>query len=136
MRVKYPHAVVGALDSSSPLLLHKISCNDFNDYITQKFTKYGENCSEAIRRSWSIFNDLDQTLDGVDLLYNTFNLCRYRKYAISEFKEWLKMAYELIAMSDYPYAYDQFTSLPAWPVKEICSKITDGLDLTNKTNII
>lgn len=61
LRMKYPHAVIGAIASSAPIWLFDdiIPCDKFYGIVTQVFVKFGtEECANIIKGSWSIIRNI------------------------------------------------------------------------------
>lgn len=135
IRAKYPHLIDGALAGSAPLLLTETDCNAHYNQVTKSFSRYGDSCTEAIRKSWSIYTKKFETENGLQNLAQEFKLCS-TKFKLNEFKETIKHAFESIAANDYAYETEVFHALPAWPVRAVCQRISSNLDLNSETSIL
>lgn len=61
LRMKYPHAVLGAVASSAPIALFGdiIPCDKFYIIVTEVFKKFGtEECTNTIKKSWSYLRNI------------------------------------------------------------------------------
>ncbi|XP_031243250.1 lysosomal Pro-X carboxypeptidase isoform X1 [Mastomys coucha] len=122
-RMKYPHIVVGALAASAPIwqLDGMVPCGEFMKIVTKDFEKSGPYCTESIRKSWSVINQLSGTGSGLQWLTNTLHLCSpLTSETISTLKGWIAETWVNLAMVNYPYACNFLQPLPAWPIKEVC----------------
>ncbi|XP_075527716.1 lysosomal Pro-X carboxypeptidase-like [Dermacentor variabilis] len=123
MRVRYPHLVKGAYASSAPIAYYsnEIACEKFPRAITDSYKSQSQNCAASIRRSWAIMDKMAATDDGLSFLTEAFHSCqRLTTDSIPTLYQWLKEAYQTMAMLDYPYDTELFGKLPAHPVKEAC----------------
>ncbi|XP_012370488.2 lysosomal Pro-X carboxypeptidase [Octodon degus] len=122
-RMKYPHAVVGALAASAPIWQFEdlVPCDTFMKIVTTDFRRSGPNCAESIRRSWDAINRLSVAGSGLQWLTQTLHLCDPLTLEdIPRFKEWISETWVNLAMMDYPYESSFMQPLPAWPIKVVC----------------
>ncbi|CAH8532368.1 unnamed protein product [Heterobilharzia americana] len=126
IRQKYPNEIAGAIASSAPLWLFPglSDCNGFSVVATNSFLKYGgENCVKNIQHSWGNIASIGQGPDGKELLSNMFNVCTPINN-VQDLIDYLADYLGTISMVNYPYATSFLGSLPAWPVKYICSGLS------------
>lgn len=122
-RMKYPHAVVGALAASAPIWQFEglVPCGVFMKIVTEDFRKSGPHCAESIRRSWGAINRLSSTGSGLRWLTKALHLCSpLTSGDISYLKDWISETWLNLAMVDYPYEANFLQPLPAWPIKVVC----------------
>ncbi|NWS53083.1 PCP carboxypeptidase, partial [Chunga burmeisteri] len=135
LRMKYPHAVVGALASSAPIWQFddSVPCSAYFSIVTNDFRRSGKGCSESIQQSWKAINRLSSTDAGLQWLSNTFHLCSPLKTTRDaiKLKSWLVETWSNLAVADYPYETDILKPLPAWPVQEAC-KFLNNPNLSDK----
>ncbi|XP_074996288.1 lysosomal Pro-X carboxypeptidase isoform X4 [Calonectris borealis] len=128
-RMKYPHAVVGALAASAPIWQFGdlVPCGTYFSIVTNDFKKSGTGCSESIRNSWNAINHLSSTDAGLQWLSSTFHLCSPLKNLqdAAMLKNWLSETWINLAMVNYPYKADFLQPLPAWPIQEVCKFLKD-----------
>ncbi|CAL4995441.1 unnamed protein product [Urochloa decumbens] len=123
MRLKYPHIVMGAVASSAPILSFYGLADPyaFYDRITDDFKSESKHCYEFLRKSWAVLDSLIATKEGMALLKSTFNMCNGS--SVEDIPTLLESAVVNAAMTDYPTESGFLTSLPAYPVREICRAI-------------
>ncbi|KAK6944082.1 Peptidase S28 [Dillenia turbinata] len=126
-RLKYPHVAMGALASSAPILNFEniTSSYSFNNIITQDFRankSESENCYKVIKGSWQQIEDTAEQPNGLELLRNSFKICK-NYISASSLENWLQTAFFFTAMTDYPTPSNFVQPLPAYPVKEMCKAI-------------
>lgn len=128
-RMKYPHSIVGALASSAPIWLFGdlVPCDAYNQIVTEDFKLSGPNCVENIRKSWKVITEMGKTDKGRELLVRTFGLCKplNASDAGQSVKDWLVNTWSSLPMVDYPYPASFLEPLPAWPLKVVCSHLSD-----------
>ncbi|CAL5389183.1 unnamed protein product [Camellia sinensis] len=109
-RLKYPHVTIGALASSSPILLFEnvTSPYAFNNVITQDFRSESENCYKVIKGSWQQIEDTANQPGGLESLV-----------------DFLYGAFVSTAETDYPTPSNFLSPMPAYPVKQMCKAIDD-----------
>ncbi|KAL7247727.1 hypothetical protein ACSBR2_002607 [Camellia fascicularis] len=125
-RLKYPHVTIGALSSSSPILLFEniSSPYAFNNIITQDFRSESENCYKVIKGSWQQIEDTANQPGGLEVLRKSFRICE--NYISASYLEgWLQTAYIYTAMTDYPTPSNFLNPMPAYPIKQMCKAIDD-----------
>ncbi|XP_010246130.1 PREDICTED: lysosomal Pro-X carboxypeptidase-like [Nelumbo nucifera] len=123
-RLKYPHVVVGALASSSPILNFEdlTSPYGFNSIITNDFRSESENCYKVIKGSWKEIEDTAKQQGGLEVLRNSFKLCK-KAFTADDLESWIETALIYTAMTDYPTPSNFLQPLPAYPVKQMCKAI-------------
>ncbi|CAM1302547.1 PRCP (predicted) [Pycnogonum litorale] len=129
MRIKFPHILDGALASSSPVLqfIGLVPCNAYFKSVTIAYRWGGEECPKVIRRSWDIIKDYSRSDEGLAKLRRLFRLCKpLTDDTMEQFMTWLEEGYGDVAMANYPYPNDFLGPLPAWPVKKMCSFMSDS----------
>ncbi|XP_058081778.1 uncharacterized protein LOC131229781 isoform X1 [Magnolia sinica] len=124
MRLKYPHIAIGALASSAPILQFEniVPYETFYDIVSNDFRRETESCFQAIKESWDALETQGQNDGGLIHLSRKFHLCQNLNKT-QELSDWLSSAYSFLAMVDYPYPSSFMMPLPAYPIKEVCSKI-------------
>jgi len=129
-RMKYPHVVDGGIAASAPILQFPgvTPCGAFAEVVTRVFTEVNPECTETVRKSWSIINRLGLTEEGRGTLATTFSLCKPLKSYIHVLAliSWLGAIYDNVAEVNYPYPADFIQPLPAWPVRAMCEHMTDS----------
>lgn len=115
-----------ALASSAPVLQFPgiYKCDGYYDVITKDFEGYSTNCSQSIRNSWPALRRVGQTSEGRSWLTKTFALCA----PLNETQvlvDWLLNTYGNLAMVDYPNPASFLAPLPAYPIREVCKKLTN-----------
>uniref|UniRef100_A0A0E0MCM6 Lysosomal Pro-X carboxypeptidase n=1 Tax=Oryza punctata TaxID=4537 RepID=A0A0E0MCM6_ORYPU len=134
MRIKYPHIVMGAVASSAPILgLNGLSDPySFFDTISNDFKSESKHCYDVLRNSWSEIDKALSTHAGRARLNHTFNMC---KGNVDSIPSMVENALIYAPMMDYPTPSNFLTSLPAYPVREICRAIdhpTSGNDTVSR----
>ncbi|KAF0897251.1 hypothetical protein E2562_034720 [Oryza meyeriana var. granulata] len=134
MRMKYPHIFMGAVASSAPILGFYGLSNpySFYDAISDDFKSESQHCYDVLRNSWSELDKALATDAGRAQLNHIFNMCRGKVDAIPSL---LENALVYVAMTDYPTPSNFLTSLPAYPVREVCRAIdqpTSGNDTLSR----
>ncbi|KAG8089022.1 hypothetical protein GUJ93_ZPchr0011g28157 [Zizania palustris] len=122
MRMKYPHIVMGAVASSAPILGFYGLSDPYSFYnvVSNDFKNESEHCYDVLRSSWKELDEALATDQGRARLNHTFNMCKGNVDAIPNL---LENALVYVAMTDYPTPSSFLTSLPAYPVREICRAI-------------
>ncbi|EDO36007.1 predicted protein, partial [Nematostella vectensis] len=131
IRMKYPNLVTAALAASAPILYFQglTPCEGFNEIVTKDFHRDGgDSCVNSIRKSWSVIEKLGATQSGRKTLTSVFNTCSpiKTKYNVTQLQDWLSETWANLAMVNYPYAATFLEPLPAWPIKKVCSHLTDA----------
>ena len=123
IRQKYPNLVDGALAASAPVWQFVASCGSFSNVTSNAFKRADANCPKLIASSWQVINNFGKTKDGLKKLKSIFRLCDTLT-DVNSLKAWLNDIYVDTAMANYPYDNNFLSTLPAWPVKVMCSNIT------------
>jgi lysosomal Pro-X carboxypeptidase len=126
-RMKYPHLVEGALAASAPILQFPelYDCSGYFKIVTKDFENYSKSCSDSIRNSWPAVKRLGASEEGRKWLKSNFRLCQdLEEEDIESFMAWISSLYEDLAMTDYPNAASFLQPMPAYPIKELCKKLT------------
>ncbi|ELU17643.1 hypothetical protein CAPTEDRAFT_152094 [Capitella teleta] len=122
MRIKYPNLIDGSIAASAPVyLIGGDSSRDFFfEDVTADFQAAG--CDKLIRDGFSKMASMSSTTDGLKKISSHFMLCKYMKTTsdFTHFLGWLRNAFTLMAMMDYPYPTDFMSKMPAWPVNAGC----------------
>ncbi|KAJ9178021.1 hypothetical protein P3X46_009941 [Hevea brasiliensis] len=126
-RIKYPHIVIGALASSSPILyFDDITPQDGYDVVvTKDFKETSESCYNTIKQSWSEIDRVAAEPNGLTTLSNLFNTCSPLTTS-QELKDYLGFMYEDSAQYDNP---------PDYPVQNTCRGIDgapEGTDILGR----
>ncbi|XP_053417134.1 lysosomal Pro-X carboxypeptidase isoform X2 [Nycticebus coucang] len=138
-RMKYPHIVVGALAASAPIWQFEdlVPCGVFMKIVTSDFKRSGPYCSETIRKSWNVINQLSSTSKGLEYLTEVLHLCSpLTPRDVQHLKDWIAETWVNLAMVDYPYPSSFLQPLPAWPIKVVCQylknpNVSDSLMMQN-----
>lgn len=130
MRVKYPYIVDAALASSAPFRMFPGlgSCDRFYRGVTQAFQRSSWGCPRDVSRTWPVLDKLGSTPEGCKTLQEKFRTCHDLEPSdYPEFRDWIRHAYSVLAMINYPYAVTARGTIPAHPVKTVCGIIRDGM---------
>ncbi|XP_065055979.1 dipeptidyl peptidase 2-like [Rhopilema esculentum] len=133
MRYKYPHIVDIAVASSAPF--YTIAGNrprsEFFQAVTNVCRNADENCPGNVQAAFSILLDLfKKEKTGIQEIKDTFKLCsaentpQFVKLVIG----WLRNAFTLMAMGDYPYPATFLAPLPAFPINVACNYMAQNAD--------
>ncbi|KAJ0099794.1 hypothetical protein Patl1_21035 [Pistacia atlantica] len=116
-RLKYPHAALGALASSAPILYFDdiTPQNGYYSVVTKDFREASETCYQTIRESWSEIEKIASTPNGLLILSKQFRTCKPLQDS-SELKDNLLSMYATAAQYNQP---------PRYPVSMVCGGI-DG----------
>uniref|UniRef100_A0A8C4Q8S6 Lysosomal Pro-X carboxypeptidase n=1 Tax=Eptatretus burgeri TaxID=7764 RepID=A0A8C4Q8S6_EPTBU len=129
LRMKYPQSVVGAIAASAPIWRFSglASCEGFAEVTTRTFNRSNPACAASVRRSWAAIDHLAISAGGLRFLETEFRLCASLTGLadVLALKAWLAETWSMVAMVDYPYPASFLQPLPAWPVKAICTHLTD-----------
>ncbi|CAG9856688.1 unnamed protein product [Phyllotreta striolata] len=129
LRMKYPFSVIGAIASSVPIEYSSSvsSCECFYDVVTKTFERYGrDQCVKTIRLGWDVVINLSKSKMGMDFLSTKWKLCQRLTTAedVEKLLGWMATIYVKLSLNNYHYPTNFFTSLPAYPVKVFCDKLT------------
>ncbi|RNA18807.1 dipeptidyl peptidase 2-like [Brachionus plicatilis] len=135
MRYKYPNIVRGALAASAPIYLTAglaPSTLFFQD-VTNDFDKE-PGCVPLVRQAFDAMENAAKQGD-YKLLSEKFKLCEPISDAAG-YKHlllWMRNAFTIMAMVDYPYPASFLGDLPAWPVRFACQQLVNdtakGVDI-------
>ncbi|XP_077984303.1 lysosomal Pro-X carboxypeptidase-like [Glandiceps talaboti] len=129
-RMKYPNIVAGALAASAPIWQFPglFDCGGSMHIVTQDFTNAGPECSKTIGKSWDVLNKMKNAAKDREWLSTTFHLCDPLKTPadVDVLSSWLSDTWFNLAMVDYPYPASFLEPLPAWPIKVVCSHMSDS----------
>ena len=132
-RMKYSHLVVGAIAASAPLLIfpgNGYNCEEFAQRSTNSFDEYGQ-CAQLIRKSWQIIQNKGKTANGMASLSNVFKICPGEQLKkpgdVRKLTNYITNAFQATSILNYnnPSVYAG-SRLPAYPVKEVCKKVTSN----------
>lgn len=130
-RMKYPNIVQGSLAASAPIWMFgdMTPCDTYYKTVTEDFKKANEQCAVNVKNSWKVIDDFGSNDAGRQFLTNTLKLCKplTSMKNISDLKDWLYNTYGNLAMVDYPYPATFLEPLPGWPIKEVCSHLSDSV---------
>ncbi|KAF0689377.1 Aste57867_19169 [Aphanomyces stellatus] len=146
MRVKYPHLVHGAIAASAPMLSFlgmnpPMDLESFSRVVTYDATAAAGaalRCRDNIKRAWPVLFNMGATHDGRKTLERIFRPCNALEKGddVQALAEWIKSAYDSMAMGNYPYPSSYMTSgarvLPAFPMRHACSHLDDALEDNEK----
>ncbi|XP_037115390.1 dipeptidyl peptidase 2 isoform X1 [Syngnathus acus] len=132
MRIKYPNLVAGALAASAPIL-STAGLDDprqfFRD-VTADFENISQECRNAVKGAFHQLKELGERRE-YSKIQSTFALCKRPSSAqdIHQLNGFLRNAFTLMAMLDYPYSTQFMDKMPANPVKVGCETMLRGSDL-------
>lgn len=135
MRFKYPNLVQGAIAASAPIYLTSglMPSTLFFEDVTNDF-KAIDGCEPLVRKAFGAMDDTFKKGD-YNTLSQSFKLCNaisdpagYRHLLL-----WLRNAFTIMAMVNYPYQASFLGNLPAWPVNYSCELLKNetkqGVDI-------
>jgi len=134
-RMKYPWLITGSIAASAPILAFEplgYKNEAYWQVVTKDMTKF---CQNEIHSAFNVIDQLLSTPNGQQQLLDTFKLCTLPNTPtlVKNFKEWIMMAYDTMAMGSFPYTSSYMTNgaanLPAWPMKTACNILS--ADATN-----
>jgi len=128
MRMKFPHAVQGALAASAPIFYFKGADGapetKYFDIITQDFgeTYPDERCSNGIQEAFEDFAAIKNNTALWDEFSALFKLCHPVDSAddVDNLYQHISNGFAYMAMTDYPEAANFLNPMPAWPVNVSC----------------
>uniref|UniRef100_A0A6Q2XGX8 Dipeptidyl-peptidase 7 n=1 Tax=Esox lucius TaxID=8010 RepID=A0A6Q2XGX8_ESOLU len=113
MRLRYPNIVAGALAASAPILstAGMGEPKQFFQDVTSDFENYAPECGDAVRGAFQRLQDLARV--------EAFSLCQTPSSDkdTRQLNGFLRNAFTLMAMLDYPYSTHFMGNMPANPVK-------------------
>ncbi|EDO48107.1 predicted protein, partial [Nematostella vectensis] len=133
LRFKYPNVIQAALAASAPIyFIADLSIRDFFfPAVTRDFKNADPKCPDLVRAGFIELDNLKKEgLKGLDAISKAFKLCKPLKSAdqINHLIGWIRNAFTIIAMCDYPYATDFLAPLPANPVNYACKLLATASD--------
>lgn len=136
MRFKYPNLVQGAIAASAPIyltaglsettLFFRDVTNDFNQI---------PGCVDLVRQAFDTMAKTAKAPGGYGVLSKKFALCEpiSDQAGYNHLIYWLRNAFTVMAMVDYPYPASFLGTLPAWPVNAACNQLINdtqsGVDI-------
>jgi dipeptidyl-peptidase-2 len=134
MRLHYPNIVSGSIASSAPILViaGDSSRETFFQDVTKDFERAEVGCVDRVKAAFRTMSALaDSGTAGLKNLSATFNLCSDLQ-SVGDYHHlvgWLRNAFTVLAMMDYPYPTDFLAPLPANPVQVACRKLLSAGDV-------
>uniref|UniRef100_A0A6Q2ZG94 Dipeptidyl-peptidase 7 n=1 Tax=Esox lucius TaxID=8010 RepID=A0A6Q2ZG94_ESOLU len=120
MRLRYPNIVAGALAASAPILstAGMGEPKQFFQDVTSDFENYAPECGDAVRGAFQRLQDLARVED-YRRIQSAFSLCQTPSSDkdTRQLNGFLRNAFTLMAMLDYPYSTHFMGNMPANPVK-------------------
>ncbi|KAL0979592.1 hypothetical protein UPYG_G00187010 [Umbra pygmaea] len=132
MRLRYSNIVAGALAASAPILstAGMGESKQFFQDVTMDFEKIAPLCTSVIREGFQRLQELAQAKD-YGRIQSAFSLCKIptSQKDIHQLNGFLRNAFTLMAMLDYPYSTHFMGNMPANPVEVACNTMLSGSDL-------
>ncbi|XP_043914442.1 dipeptidyl peptidase 2 isoform X2 [Protopterus annectens] len=131
MRIRYPNIVAGALAASAPVLSTAglgDSTQFFKD-VTQDFYCSSPICVNAIRDGFQQIKTLYEQ-QAYEQISSKMSLCSLPISIedLNQLYQFVRNAFTVLAMMDYPYSTNMSAPLPANPVEVACQKILNAAD--------
>lgn len=132
MRIRYPNIVAGALAASAPVL-STVGLGDpgqfFRD-VTADFENSKPACKDAVKAAFQELQTLAQLKD-YNRIQSAFLLCKTPSSDkdLHHLNGFLRNAFTLLAMLDYPYDTSFMSKMPAFPVQVACETMLNGSDV-------
>ncbi|XP_060763372.1 dipeptidyl peptidase 2 [Neoarius graeffei] len=132
MRIRYPNLVAGALAASAPIL-STAGLGDSGQFfrdVTADFENYKPACKDAVKAAFQELQTLVQQKD-YSRIQSAFSLCQTpsSNKDIHQLNGFLRNAFTLLAMMDYPYNTSFMSKMPAFPVKVACEVMLNGTEV-------
>ncbi|MCJ8747045.1 hypothetical protein PDJAM_G00148630 [Pangasius djambal] len=132
MRIRYPNIVAGALAASAPIL-STAGLGDSGQFfrdVTADFENYKPACKDAVKAAFQELQTLAQQQDYARI-QSAFSLCKTpsSNKDIHQLNGFLRNAFTLLAMLDYPYNTSFMSKMPAFPVQVACEVMLNGTDV-------
>ncbi|KAM9446192.1 dipeptidyl peptidase 2 isoform 1-T2 [Clarias gariepinus] len=132
MRIRYPNVVAGALAASAPIL-STAGMGDSGQFfrdVTADFENYKPACKDAVKEAFKELQTLAQQ-QAYAHIQSAFSLCKTPSSDkdIHQLNGFLRNAFTLLAMMDYPYATSFMSKMPPYPVKVACEVMLNGTDV-------
>ncbi|XP_055893979.1 dipeptidyl peptidase 2-like, partial [Biomphalaria glabrata] len=134
MRFKYPNIIDGCLASSAPIHMQDINSprDFFFQHVTQNFRDINEKCYDSVKMAFQKMNNLSASgPSGLRVISEEFKLCT----ALEDDKSyqhllgWIRSAFTVMAVLNYPYPTGFMGNLPGFPVKVGCEFIMNSTSL-------
>ena len=132
-RFKYPNVVDAALAASAPIYLAAGLANNhsFWEVVTADFQAANEECPNRVKSAFIELHKLrDYGIAGLVEISEKFRLCKtlVSDEQVDHLIGWIRNAFAMMCMGDYPYASSFFGKLPANPVNVAAKLIMDAED--------
>lgn len=136
IRFKYPNVVDAALASSAPIYLASGFSNNhsFWEDITENFGAANQKCPDRVRGAFVELQKLRDTgAAGLKTISQKFKLCKTLESddQVDHLIGWIRNAFAMMSMGDYPYPTTVFGKLPGYPVNvaaDLIMKAEDALE--------
>lgn len=133
MRYKHPNLVYGALAASAPVFMQdpKGPHDFFFKHVTKDFRDYNEKCYEKVKLGFAQQIDYAKLGPaGLRQVVKKMRLCDpiVRDWDFRLMQMWVRNAFVMMAMLDYPYETSFLGPLPGNPVKVACDTIMAAED--------
>ena len=145
LRMKYPHAVDGAIAASAPIwqFTGMTGPEVYSSIVTRAFAQWNDGrCSAGIARSWAIIANLSADEAGRAELARIFTPCggvlQYGNRTREVLWSFLSTSFQFMAMANYPYDANFLNPLPPNPVEYACNTAFSSVDpaTSNDTAIL
>ncbi|KXZ53845.1 hypothetical protein GPECTOR_6g763 [Gonium pectorale] len=139
MRIKYPHALDGAISASAPIWSFlgetpPVDSGFFAKGVTYDASELAGSapaCADNVRGTWDLLKIYGGDEEGRRFLADGLRLCRAARLAsnddVAYLRAWLGAAWDYMAMGNYPYPSSYITNghgnLPAFPVRAACDEL-------------
>jgi lysosomal Pro-X carboxypeptidase len=145
-RVRYPHAVDGALAASAPILqfenvtdsmvFNHLASQDYVEQLMHESRTALGTCDMAWSAALNAIQDMANNSSAWSDLSSTFTLCSPLQSAanVSTLVNWLTSGLVDQAMTDYPAPTSFLQPIPAWPVNVSCRVFDQCLSSVKSQN--
>ncbi|XP_068728460.1 dipeptidyl peptidase 2-like [Montipora capricornis] len=134
MRFKYPNVIDGALAASAPIYMTTFQGSErefFFTAVTKDFRNADPHCPSYVEEAFQAIETLKtQGAEGLAVISKTFKLCKplVSVDQIPHLLGWIRNAFTLLAMGDYPYPTTFLAPLPGYPVNVVCKMMFTASD--------